>query len=270
MKTFLNKNILITGAASGIGKLMAQTLAKRGAQIIVVDLNLAEAELVAQEIKKQGGKALALYANLGEVSTLSKCKSDLSALGIRIDILINNAGIVFGGEFEKLSLEKHLLTFNVNVNGLVAMTHLFFDDLKKSSEAHIVNLASASGFIGLPYGSSYASSKWAVVGFSESLRLEVIERNLPNISVTTVCPSYISTGMFTGVKAPMLLPWLKPEVIVAKIIEGIEKKKPFVKEPFVVKYVDLLKGVLPLGIFTCANKLLGVSTSMTHWKGRNG
>ena len=269
MKTFANKNVLITGAASGIGKLMALSLAKKGAQIIVVDLNLPEALLVAQEIKMNGGKAHAMYANLGELPTLTKCKSDLSALGIRIDVLINNAGIVFGGEFEKLALEKHLLTFQVNVNGLVAMTHLFFDDLKKSSEAHIVNLASASGFIGLPYGSSYASSKWAVVGFSESLRLELLDRSLNNVSVTTVCPSYISTGMFTGVKAPLLLPWLKPEVIVAKIIEGIEKKKPFVKEPFVVKYVDLLKGVLPLGLFTWANKLLGVSTSMTHWKGRN-
>lgn len=268
MKNFENKNVLITGGASGIGKLMALKFAKKGACVVIVDLNLSEAESVVTTIKSSGGKAHALFADLGDIETLKKCKAGVSALGLRIDILINNAGVVFGGEFEKLPLEKHLLTYKINVDGLLAMTHLFFDDLRNSQDANIVNLASASGFIGLPYGTSYASSKWAVIGFSESLRLELSERNIRNIHVTTVCPSYISTGMFTGVKAPMLLPWLKPEVIVEKIIYGIENDYAFVKEPFVVKWVDFLKGILPLKIFTFVNKLLGVSTSMTHWKGR--
>lgn len=268
MKNFAEKNVLITGGASGIGKLMAERFAKRGANVVVVDLNLEAAESVVKSIKASGGKGHALFANLGELESLKKLKGEVSALGLRIDILINNAGVVFGGEFEKLSLEKHLTTYKVNVDGLVAMTHLFFDDLRQSKDANIVNLASASGFIGLPYGTTYASSKWAVIGFSESLRLELLERGIGNVHVTTVCPSYISTGMFSGVKAPMLLPWLKPEVIVDKIIWGIEKNSPFIKEPFVVKWVDFLKGILPLKVFTVINKILGVSTSMTHWKGR--
>lgn len=268
MKDLDTKKVLITGGASGIGKLMAESLASRGAMLCVVDINLAEAQKVVTGIKAAGGKAQAFYADLSDLESIKKCRAEVAAQGISIDILINNAGVVFGGEFEKLSLDKHLLTYKINVDGVVAMTHLFFDDLKKSPKANIVNLASASGFIGLPYGTSYASSKWAVVGFSESLRLEILERNLNNIHVTTVCPSYISTGMFSGVKAPMLLPWLKPETIVKKIIEGMLANKAFVKEPFVVKWVDLLKGILPLGIFTFVNKLLGVSTSMTHWKGR--
>jgi len=269
LKDLGNKKILITGGASGIGKLMALKLATSGAFICVVDINLEEALKVVDAIKASGGKALAFYADLSSLESIKKCKSEVSSQGHSVDILINNAGVVFGGEFEKLSLDKHLLTYKINVDGIVAMTHLFFDDLKKSSEANIVNIASASGFIGLPYGTSYASSKWAVVGFSESLRLEMKERNFNNIHVTTVCPSYISTGMFTGVKAPLLLPWLKPEVIVMKIIEGMLANKAFVKEPFVVKWVDFLKGILPLGVFTFVNKLLGVSTSMTHWKGRS-
>jgi all-trans-retinol dehydrogenase (NAD+) len=268
MKNFAEKKILITGGASGIGKLMAMKLAKRAAVIIIVDVNLEAARACAQEIKSSGGKAYAVYANLGDLDSLKKCRSEISAMGLKIDILINNAGVVFGGEFEKLSLEKHLLTYKINVDGMVAMTHLFFDDLRKSTDANIVNIASASGLIGLPFGTSYSSSKWAVIGFSESLRLELIERKINNIHVTTVCPSYISTGMFAGVKAPMLLPWLKPEVIVEKIIYGIEVNCAFIKEPFVVKWVDLLKGILPLKIFNFVNKLLGVSTSMTHWKGR--
>ncbi len=268
MKNFAHKNILITGAASGIGKLMAQEFASRDAVVILADINLEEAQKVAGDIKARGGKAYAFNVNLGDLDSIKKLKSDVTAAGLAVNMIVNNAGVVFGGEFEKLSLDKHLLTYKVNVDGLVAVTHLFFDDLRKSAEAHIVNLASASGLIGLPYGSTYASSKWAVIGFSESLRLEIVERGITNINVTTVCPSYISTGMFNGVKAPLLLPWLKPETIVRKIIRGVECNSAFVKEPFVVKYVDLLKGILPLKIFNIISKVLGVSTSMTHWKGR--
>ena len=108
-----------------------------------------------------------------------------------------------------------------------------------------------------------------MIGFSESLRLELIERDIKNMHVTTVCPSYINTGMFSGVKAPLFIPWLRPEFIVEKIIQGIEKNYPFVKEPFMVKWLDLFKGILPLKIFTIVNKFLGVSTSMANWKGRS-
>ncbi|MBY0416296.1 MAG: SDR family NAD(P)-dependent oxidoreductase [Bdellovibrionales bacterium] len=268
MKNFANKTVLVTGGASGIGKLMAEQFSERGACVVVVDINIEAALAVVTAIKSRGGKAHAVHADISNIESIKKCRSDVRALGLSVDVLINNAGVVFGGEFEKLTLEKHLLTYRINVDGLVALTHVFFDDLRKSADANIANIASASGLIGLPYGTTYASSKWAVIGFSESLRLELLERGISNIHVTTVCPSYISTGMFSGVKAPILVPWLKPEVIVAKIIKGIENNTPFIKEPFVVKWIDLLKGLFPIKIFTVVSRWLGVSTSMTHWKGR--
>ncbi len=268
MKNFSHKKVLITGSASGIGKLMAINLAKRGAEVLLADINLEGAKIVASEIKQNGHKAQAYYLNLADIESIKNLKKELEALDQHIDILINNAGVVFGGNFETESLEKHLLTYKINIEGLVAITYLFFPDLKKSKEANIVNIASASGFVGLPYGATYASSKWAVIGFSESIRVEMLEREIENIHVTTVCPGYISTGMFEGVKAPIVLPWLKPETIVEKIILGIEKKTAFVNEPFMVKTVDLLKGLLPIGVFTFVAKILGVSTSMTDWKGR--
>ena len=270
MKNFKNKKILITGSASGIGKLLATELSKQHADVLLCDINLNMAETVAAQINSSGfGKAWAFEVDLSSLESIKKVHAKIKSDGHTIDGLINNAGVVFGGDFEKLPLEKHLLTYKINVDGLVSMTHLFFDDLIKSSDAHVVNLASASGYIGLPYGSTYASSKWAVIGFSESLRIEMIERKLDHIHITTVCPSYIQTGMFEGVKAPLLIPWLTPEKIVQKIISGIKNNKPFVNEPFVVKFVDLLKGIFPLMIFTWISKIMGVSTSMTHWQGRN-
>lgn len=268
MKKFAQKKILITGGASGIGKLLATTLAQREAEIIIVDINIAEAEKVAASIKQYGGRAHAFFVDLSSIDSIKKCRSQIQAAGIQIDGLINNAGVVFGGEFEKLPLEKHLLTYRINIDALVAMTHIFFSDLRKSSDAIIVNIASASGYVGLPFGSSYASSKWAVIGFSESLRLEFLERGIKNIHVTTVCPSYITTGMFDGVKAPLILPWLSPETIVRKIIIGMERNSPFIKEPFMVKTVELLRGLLPLRVFVWVSKFIGVSTSMTNFRGR--
>ena len=247
---------------------MAEKLASRLATVIIVDINLEAATALANNIKSTGGKAHAVYADLSKIESIKKCRQEVLDLGINIDILINNAGVVFGGEFEKQPLEKHLLTYRINVDGMVAMTHSFFNDLRSSQDANIVNIASASGYLGLPYGTSYASSKWAVIGFSESLRLELIERDITNMHVTTVCPSYINTGMFSGVKAPLFVPWLRPDDIVEKIIQGIEKNCAFVREPFMVKWLDLFKGILPLRLFTAINKFLGVSTSMTNWKGR--
>jgi len=268
MKRFENKIVLISGAGSGIGRLMAQKLAQRGALIAVVDFNEVLGLETVSLITKDLGKAVFFRADVSSLNDVLNLKTQIHQKLGKVDILINNAGIVVGGEFEKLDLSKHDQTYMVNVLGLVRMTHLFFDDLKTSAKASIVNISSASGMIGLPYGTTYASSKWAVLGFSESLRLEIKERGIKNIKVTTVCPSYIATGMFSGVKAPFLIPWLKPETIVEKIILGIEREVSFVKEPFMVKYVDLLKGILPLSIFDFVAKLIGVSSSMTHWRGR--
>lgn len=266
MNYYQNKNILITGAASGIGKLMAQKLEAFGANLILVDMNEDALIKMKTDFQKEYRYFTANLAFEKEIISLSEFVfKNVSSL----DILINNAGVVFGGEFEKQSLEKHLLTFDVNTKAPVALTHELFPLMLKSREANIVNISSASGLIGLPYGTTYAASKWALLGFSESLRLELKERQIKNISVTTICPSYISTGMFAGVRAPILLPWLRPEEIVNKILNGVKSKKAFVKEPFVVKWVDFLKGVLPLPLFVAINKLIGVSTSMVHWKGRN-
>lgn len=266
MNYYHGKNILITGAASGIGKLMAQELESFGANLILVDMNEEALIKMKNEFKKE---YLFFKADLSVLSEIKALSLFVAKHVSQLDVLVNNAGVVFGGEFEKQTLEKHLLTYDVNTKAPVAMIFELFSLIQKSPEANIVNISSASGLIGLPFGTTYASSKWALLGFSESLRLEFKERNIKNISVTTVCPSYISTGMFAGVKAPLLLPWLKPSEIVYKILKAVSKKQAFVKEPFVVKWVDFLKGILPLSVFVTVNKIIGVSTSMVHWKGRN-
>lgn len=264
MKNFQDKRVLITGAASGIGKLLSEAFAARGAEVIVTDRDAQGAETLAKELTSRGQRARAFALDVTNIEQIQALARELGSL----DGLINNAGVVFGGTFEDVPLERHLTTYRINIEGIVALTHAFLPLLLRSSEGHVVNIASASGYIGLPYGATYASSKWAVIGFSESLRLELMERGIKNVALTTVCPGYINTGMFAGVKSPFVMPVLTPDGIVEKIMQGVERNAAFVKEPFVIKTLDLLKGVSPRVVFEQAARFLGVSTSMQPWTGR--
>jgi hypothetical protein len=116
--------------------------------------------------------------------------------------------------------------------------------------------------------SVYAGSKWAVTGWSESLRIE-LEKMKKGVQVTTVQPGYIDTGMFEGVKAPLLTPILKPEKIALKIIRAVEKNKVTIRSPFMVKLTPFLKGVLPQRTFDfVAGKIFGVYSTMDSFTGR--
>lgn len=269
MRRFRDKNIVITGAGSGIGRLMALRLAQNGARIVVVDINHQAACDVASEIHAEGGLAWAHALDVADLQAIGAFRQRMVREIGRVSVLINNAGIVHGGEFEKVALDAHLRTYQVNTLGLVALTHTFLDDLLAGDEGHLVNIASASGFIGLPYGATYASSKWAVLGFSESIRLELLNRGVRHVGVTTVCPGYIDTGMFHGVHVPRVMPMLQPQQIVDKILQAVRQKRAFVCEPFVVKHLDLLKGLMPSRLYDWLSTGLGVNGSMLHWRGRH-
>jgi len=186
-----------------------------------------------------------------------------------LDVLVNNAGVVFGGPFLEVSLEKHIATYRVNVDGVVALTHAFLPDLISRPEAHLVNIASASGLIGLPFGSTYASSKWAAIGFSESLRLELDEQGHRHVHVTTACPSYVSTGLFDGVKPPFLTRLLTPDRLADKVMRAVQRNRLWVLTPWLVRMTPPLKGLLPTRLFDRISGLLGVNAGMSHWRGRD-
>lgn len=267
MNVFAGKIALVTGAAQGIGRLIAKGLAARGCHVIVVDMKGEEAQAVAAELHAFGVKAWSFQLDIADTNAIAALKAKVHTEIGRIDMLVNNAGVVFGGTFESVPLEKHLLTYQVNTMGLMALTHAFFGDLLGGQDTHLVNIASAAGYIGLPYGSSYASSKWAVIGFSDSIRLELAERGLTHVNVTTVCPSYVNTGVFNGVRTPRLMPFLEPEFIANKIIEAIAENEPVVREPFMVKAIGFLK-LLPLPMADWATQKMGIASSMLRWKSR--
>ena len=184
-----------------------------------------------------------------------------------VDLLINNAAIVTGMPFHLQNQTDITKTIQLNVEGVMQVTRAFLPDMIAQKQGHIVNISSAAGMMSNPNMSVYAGSKWAVLGWSESLRIE-LESLKRNLHVTTVTTGYIDTGMFQGVRSPLLLPLLKPEPVVVAILKGIEQNKLFVRKPFMVNALTLIKGLLPTRIFDWfVGSVLGVYRSMDAFKG---
>ncbi len=268
MRDLTNKRVLVTGAAGGIGRETSMAFARAGAEIVLTDLAEEQAGGVAEEIRSAGGKASAYALDVTDPAALTELRERIHDEAGPVDVIVNNAGVVFGGSFLDVPLEKHLLTYKVNTLGLVATTHVFLPDLIGRQEGHVVNIASASGFIGLPYGTTYASSKWSVIGFSESIRLELADLGHRHVGVTAVCPSYVDTGMFDGVRPPLMTRLLTPKRTAARIVSGVSRNKPFVIAPSLVHLAPALRGILPLRIVDWIGSAFGTSTSMKSWRGR--
>ena len=156
----------------------------------------------------------------------------------------------------------------INSSALMHITKEFLGEMIQTRQGHIVNIASAAGMVSNPKMSVYAASKFSVVGWSESLRLEM-EETRSQVKITTVTPFYISTGMFEGVKSS-IIPIVKPHVAVRKIIYGIEHDKLYVRMPGIVYWIYFVKGLLPVRWFdTVVGKWFGMHKSMDEFKGRS-
>jgi all-trans-retinol dehydrogenase (NAD+) len=264
------RRVLITGGAQGIGFEMAKKFAGRGAEIVIADLNEKKLAEAKAEIEAMGVSAWGFPVDVTNPASIASLRAQIAAEAGPIDVLVNNAGVVFGGPFIETPLDQHFKTYEVNTLGLVAMTHAFLPGLIDRPEAHVVNISSASGFIGLPYGSTYASSKWAVIGFSESIRSELNMLGHKHVHVTIVCPSYIGTGMFEGAEAPKTTHLLEPDFVAEKVVHAVEHNSVYVMEPWLVKVTPLLRDLLPVKLYDRISHLFGADTSMAHWTGRDG
>ncbi len=268
MTTLQGKRVLITGGAQGIGLEMAKKFAEHGCGIVIADIDEEKLPEAKSVIAALGAPVWGFQVDVTNPTSIASLRAQIAAEVGPIDILVNNAGVVFGGPFTETPLDDHFKTYEVNVLGLVAMTHAFLPDLVARPEAHLVHIASASGFIGLPYGSTYASSKWAVIGFGESIRAELNLTGNEHVHTTIVCPSYIGTGMFEGAEAPKATHLLEPEDIATKIVHAVERNKVHVLEPFMVKLTPILRDILPTALYDRLSHLFGADTSMAHWTGR--
>ncbi|MDZ7717811.1 MAG: SDR family NAD(P)-dependent oxidoreductase [Balneolaceae bacterium] len=268
MNYYQHKTILITGAASGIGKLFAERVSEiEGVRLILWDLN-SEALYETTDRLKENCKVDKSIIDITDANRVELEAERLIKQKLVPDLILNCAGIVAGKLFHEHRYQEIDKTIRVNVNGSMYVARAFLNKMIERGSGHIVNMASASGYIGNPKMSVYAASKWAVLGWTESLYLEM-KQNRTGIDITAVIPSYIDTGMFEGVKAPLLTPILTTEDIVDRMLKGIAKRKRSIKAPFMVRFTPFLKGILPATLFDwIAGRVFGVYETMDSFKGR--
>ena len=265
MRNFKGKRILITGGASGIGKIMGKLALERGAELVIWDINQISIDKTVNEFAYLG-KVSAYKIDLCESEQIKSIASLVKKEIGTIDILINNAGIVVGKYFDEHTTEDIKRTMDINANAPMFVTSEFLKEMIAQKSGHICNIASSAGFISNPKMSVYAASKWAVIGWSDSLRIEM-QMKKTNVNITTVMPYYINTGMFEGVKS--LIPILNSEKVAEKIIRGIEHNRIIVSMPLSMHFIRLSQGILSIKMFDWfAGSVLRIYKTMDHFVGR--
>ena len=270
-------NVLITGGASGIGRIMGRICLEKGASnLIVWDINQAnidktEAELSDVKSAEAGVRKGQIHSYIVNVSDPQAIKSAYekvkSEVG-EVDILVNCAGIVRGNNtFDKQTVQDIDLTMDINANAPMYVALSVLPDMLRRDRGHICNIASAAGMLGVPKLSVYCASKWAVIGWTESMRVE-LKQARSHVRVTSVAPYFINTGMFDGVNSKVF-PILDPEKTAAKIIRAIEVGKSFRGIPFAYHFIRIWQGLLPNFLFDFIfGKVFGVYSVMDHFTGR--
>lgn len=272
IESLSNATVLITGAAMGMGRMYAQlAVADHAAHVVLWDIN--EAQLAAA-VADLSGRGSTIHSYVVDVSKLE----DIEAAAEKVrndvgtpDILINNAGIVRGKYFWEHDQRSDIAaTMAINTLALMHITREFLPAMIEGGRtSRIVNVASAAGLLANPRMSVYSSSKWAVIGWSDSLRLELVQAGHDHVKVTTFCPSYIKTGMFEGARGPLLTPLMEPEAVTERVWRAMKEGTPILMMPWTVKLSSALRGVLPTAAWdVVAGRVFGVYKSMEHFTGR--
>jgi all-trans-retinol dehydrogenase (NAD+) len=269
MESFSGKVTLITGGASGLGRLVARKMATGGAHALIWDINDGALVTAADEIRAAGGKANSYRCNVADremvYSTAEKVRRDVG----KVDILVNNAGIVNGKRFLECSDEELRRTMEVNILSHFWTVKAFLPDMIKAKSGHLVTIASAGGIVGSAKLVDYSASKFAAFGFDEALRAELKQQRL-NIRTTVVCPFFTNTGMFAGVKTrfPVLLPILDEDQVAERIVRAVARgKERLILPPFV--YTTWPLRLVPVKVFDWVVTLLGVNNAMDSFRGRH-
>lgn len=235
---FSGKVVLVTGAASGLGRALAIAFAREGADLLTVDVDVDGLEGTAAKVRKAGSHCLAWrvdVSNRAEMESLAE--QVLSELG-RLDVLVNNAGVGVGGELRNIPMDDIEWIMGINLMGEVYGTRLFLPHMIERGEGHIVNVSSLSGLVVLPFHIPYTTTKFGITGFSEALWAEA---RAHGIGVTLVCPGAIKTRIMENTRLAarsegqqqMGASWIRllekggmePDDAAEKILRAVERKR---------------------------------------------
>ncbi len=250
------KVAVVTGAAHGIGRALAVQLVQKGCRLAAVDLDHEGLEQLAAELEQTNPDAVVSthVANVGQEEAMARLPSEVLAVHGAVHLLVNNAGIAYEAAFPQTSLETWERMLSVNLWGVIYGCHFFMPHLAKVERAHIVNMSSLFGIIGMAGQTAYCTTKFAVRGLSESLWEELRDTS---VGLTVVHPGGVATNIMKTAKGddPELLErishWyerhaMRPEKAAAQIIRAVEKGKPRLRVTPEATFADLIKRLMPI------------------------
>jgi len=259
------QTVLITGGASGIGRLMALRFATLGARIVLWDRQEALLQEVKAEVEKLDTTCTTGVIDVTNREAVYEAARKVGA----VDILVLNAGIVSGKKFLEIPDEEIERTYQVNCLSHFWALKAFLPGMIQRNSGRVVSIASVAGLFGNPGQVDYSSSKFAAVGIADSLYTE-LKRQKSKVGVTLVCPYYINTGMFDGVKSNnLLLPILDSRAVADRIVEGVRRGEERIILPGRLLGIYLLK-MLPWPVLFYLASALGLMGTMDDFKGRAG
>jgi len=257
---------VVTGAASGMGRCLAQQLAAKGSSLALADVNGSGLNETIRSLGPRKGMVTRHLVNVAEEAQVKAFAEEVAAQHGRATVLFNNAGVALLGQFEQYSLEDFRWLMDINFWGVVYGVAYFLPLLKKEKRAHIVNTSSLLGFFGAAGQSAYCASKFAVRGFTESLRHELLGSN---VGVTCVHPGFVRTAIATHakpgeraaetIKKESLarferLARTSPDTAAAKILRGVEKGSARVLIGPDAYFVDIWQRLKPSSYWTLLAK----------------
>ncbi len=258
---------VVTGGASGIGAALAGTLAGRGCDLALADVNAEGLSDVAEQARRRGARVSEHRLDVADADAVAALPGAVLAEHGRVSVLVNNAGVALGGRFEQVSAEDFEWLFSINFWGVVRMTRAFLPLLRREQAAQIVNLSSLFGIIAPPGQVAYAASKFAVRGFSEALRHEL--QDSP-VGVTVVHPGGVRTAIATSARhsamsnsereaaarAAATLLRLPPDAAAERITRGIERREKRVLVGRDAQQMALVQRLFPVGYWTVVERFI--------------
>jgi short-subunit dehydrogenase len=251
MKLIRGKTALVTGAASGIGRAIALELAREGARLYLLDIDETGVEATADEARRLGVQAMARRCDVSDPAQITACVQIVLAQWNGVDILVNNAGLTYYGRTTAMSADNWNRLLAVNLHAPIQFTRELLPSMLKTCDAHVLNVASICGLVGLARVAAYTTTKFGLVGFSESLRHECGRMGL---GVTALCPGLVDTKLFTSaprgkdLKEPKLPPrWtlITPEAVARRAIRAIYKNQRLVVMQPMSRLMYLTKRFVP-------------------------
>lgn len=270
-KSITGEVVLITGAGSGIGRLMAREFASHGTVLVLWDINqegLKESAVLARE--SGAARVHSYVCDCSSKTEVYKVADQVKREVGDVTILVNNAGIVTGKKFMDAPDSLIEKTMEVNTMAHFWLYKAFLPAMIANNHGHLVSIASSAGLIGVNGLADYCASKFAAVGFAESIGLEMIALGKSGVKTTIVCPYFINTGMFDGcqTKWPRLLPILDPQYAAKKILDAVLTDQVYLLMPRSMYIISGLKNILPMKQGILLGQYLGAFNLMDHFRGR--